>query len=186
MVQSSVEYIDEEVEGGTASTEDDVDDPVSWAFSLGLRLMFPLLVTIFTILYLDSVLGEIRMENLYYPLFVLVTMSVLVASIYVHELRNVYEIKNSYDVTFKETLRGVYEEWWQAFVLVGLMFAYAYVIPIIGFFPATLIMMIVGMIVGGNRNPIIIAGTTILLLVLIYVLFIELASMTPPTGPLGV
>lgn len=184
MVKSSVEYIDQEVEGGADATSDEeVDKPVSWVFSLFFKMLFPVAVTVFALMYLSSVLGRIRLSNLYYPLFVFGTMLALLASVYVMEALRIRRIKNKYDVPLEETLRELLNEWWQAIGLVGVILVYMVLIPILGFFPSTFLTMIAAMVLGGNRNPILITGTTVGLLLIIYLLFVVFINMSPPEGP---
>lgn len=134
-------------------------------------------------MYLSSVIGRIRIGNLYYPLFVFGTMLVLLASVYVTESVKVRRIKNEYDIPLKQTLEEIVREWWQAIGLLGVMVVYLFFLPILGFFPSTFFTMIAAMLLGGNRNPILIAATTIGLLLAIYLLFVVFINMNPPEGP---
>lgn len=185
MVGSSVEYIDEEVEVGTAGESGDEVKRTSWAFAFINKMALPLLALGFVALYLDSVLGQIQFDNLYYPLFVLGALAILTVSVVLTELRDVYRLKREYSVPLWTKLEEALREWDVSIALLMASIAYVAVIPLLGFFPATIVAVPTIMVMSGFSNWKAIVVTTVVLNVLIYILFVELSSMQLPKGLLS-
>lgn len=181
MVRSSVEYIDKDVEA--AATDDEGrQEPMAWEVAAILKLLIPILGTIFVILYLNSVIDRIAISNLYYPLFVLGALVALLVTVYIEELIDIYWLSENYTISMKAELMGIFEEWKQSIGLLVISLVYLYWIPILGFFPASFLAMIVIMPLGGYRNWRVIIATTVGILALIYGLFVIVANLQPPTG----
>lgn len=184
MVKSTVEYIDKEVEA--ADTEEKEDQPeLAWEIDALLRLSIPIVSTVFAILFLSNVLGQISLSNLYYPFFVTGLLLALLASVCVTELRQIYQRYRGVDLSAKENATELWDEWKQSFGLLVAAIAYLYLVPILGFFIASVLGMVVIMFIGGFREWRIIVPTTAFVLVLIYILFVVIANLSPPEGIFG-
>lgn len=181
MVESSVEYVDKDVEAA-ATDEEETNELMAWELAAVLKLVIPVVSTVFVMLYLNSVVGRIAISNLYYPLFVITALLALLLTVYIEELRDVYRSYVEYDISVRTELMSLLDEWKQSIGLLVVSIAYLYVIPVLGFFSASVIAMIIIMPLGGYRDWRIIVGTTIGILVLIYVLFVVVANLQPPEG----
>lgn len=183
MVKSSVEYIDRDVEA--AATDDEEDrEPMAWELATILKLLIPVFSTVFALLYLNSVFGRIALSNLYYPLFVIVALLALLVTVYIEELIDVYRIYRNHDRSAKVEVLELFEEWKQSIGLLVVSLVYLYLVPLLGFFSASFLAMIVIMPLGGYRDWRVIIATAVGVLSLIYVLFVVVANLQPPTGVL--
>lgn len=162
---------------------EDTDSERSNLFAAIVRFVFPTAALILAALYVENTYGRIRTENLYYPYFVIGMLVLLTATIYVDELRKLY--RRDASESFVESVRASVYEWQRSIGLVIVGIVYLMLIDIIGFFLATFFGVIAVMLVGGLRDPKIIAGGTLFILVFIHVLFIQLMGLRPPEGPLG-
>lgn len=183
MVESSVDYVDKEVEAAEEEEEDQRE--IAWKIDAVLKLSIPIVSTVFALLFLSNVVGRIALSNLYYPLFVMGLLLVLLASIYVTELQKIYAQYQGTDVSTKANAARLWEEWKQSVWLLVAAVAYLYIVPILGFFIASFIGMIVIMLIGGYTNWRRILPTTVGVLLLIYVLFVVVANLSPPEGIFG-
>lgn len=181
MVESSVAYIDEEVEE-TSTDEEETNEPMAWELAAILKLSIPVVSTVFAILYLDSVVGRIAISNLYYPLVVIAALLVLLSTVYIEESINIYNLYKNNDVSAEADVIDLFNEWQKSIGLLVVAIVYLYLVPILGFFSASFISMIVIMPLGGYRDWRVIIGTTIGILVLIYGLFVVIANLQPPAG----
>ncbi len=69
-------------------------------------------------------------------------------------------------------------------IIIGLITFYTILMPIIGFFPATLIMLIGGMLIMDYRNYLAIVLTTTLVIIFMYLVFYKLLMVPLPMGNL--
>lgn len=183
MVRSSVEYIDKDVEAA-ATDDEDRQEPVAWEVAAILKLLIPILSTLFVIFYLNSVIGRIGISNLYYPLFVIGALFTLLVTVYIEELLSIYRLSKEYTVSMRSELVSIFEEWKQSIGLLVVSLVYLYLIPILGFFPASFLAMVIIMPLGGYRDWRVIIATAVGILALIYGLFVVVANLQPPAGVL--
>lgn len=162
---------------------EDLDSERSNLFAAIVRFIFPTAALILAALYVENTYGRIRMENLYYPYFVIGMLVLLAVTVYVDELRKLY--RRNASESFIESVRASVYEWQRSIGLVIVGVVYLMLIDIIGFFLATFFGIIAVMLVGGLRDPKIIAAGTLFILVFIHILFIQLMGLRPPEGPLG-
>lgn len=181
MVKSSVEYIDQDVEAA-ATDEDETQEPIAWELAAILKLMIPLASTVLALLYLNSVIGRIAISNLYYPLFVITGLLVLLVTVYIEELMNIYNIYKEHDRPIQVEARRFFDEWKQSLGLLAVSLVYLYLVPILGFFSTSFAAMMIIMVLGGYRDWRVIVGTTVGILLLIYGLFVVVANLQPPEG----
>lgn len=184
MVKSTVEYIDKEVDAADTE-EEDVPAERAWEIDALLRLSIPIVSTIFVLLFLSSVVGRIALSNLYYPLAIVGLLLILLATVYVTELRKIYTQYKGPDILAKENATELWGEWKQSVGLLVVAIAYLYIVPILGFFFSSFIGMLVIMRLGGYRNWRVTVPSTIGVLLLIYVLFVAIANLSPPEGVFG-
>lgn len=163
--------------------DEDLDSERSNLFAAIVRFAFPTAALILAALYVENTYGRIRTENLYYPYFVIGMLVLLTVTVYVDELRKLY--RRDARESFVESVRASVYEWQRSIGLVIVGIVYIMLIDVIGFFIATFFGVIAVMLVGGLRDPKIIAGGTLFILVFIHVLFIQLMGLQPPEGPLG-
>lgn len=152
----------------------------STAYVTVVRLSFITAGFILAALYLESTYGRIRLNNLYYPYFVISLFGLFGVTVYIEEI---YELLGrSPDLDFVESLRVTLEEWKRPIGLVLIGTVYLFIIDIFGFFSASALAMVALMIVGGSRDAKQIVGVTLLVLALVYLLFIRLMGLQPPEG----
>lgn len=169
----------------TQSEEDEAaeeESAPSTAFVALVRLAFPTAVLLLAVLYVENTYGRIGTDNLYYPYFIVAMIFLFVISVYVSEIKHLYN--HGAEDEFIESLKKSYSEWKRSigFVIAGA--AYLSMINVLGFFISSFLGMIVIMLIGGLRDPKMIVGGTITTLVLVYVLFITIMGMNPPEGML--
>lgn len=147
------------------------------------RLAFPLGGLLLAVLYIESTYGRIRLENLYYPYFVIGVLTVLSLSVFVTELRKLVDYSG--ELSFGESIREAIGEWNRSIGFTFVAIAYIWLIEPIGFFISTAIAMVGVMLVGGRRDPLWISISTVIILVFVYVMFVQIMGLRPPSGPLG-
>ncbi len=147
------------------------------------RLAFPLAGLVLAVLYVESTYGRIRLNNLYYPYFVIGVLGVLTATVFATELRQLLEYDG--EQSFVESVREAAFEWRRSIGFTVVAVAYLWLIEPLGFFPATALGMIGVMLVGGRRDPLWIAISTLLIVVFVYVMFVQIMGLRPPRGVLG-
>ena len=156
--------------------------PSSSAIAL-FRLAFPMAGLLLAVLYVESTYGRIRLANLYYPYFIIGVLALIALTVLVDELR-AYRSRPS-GKAFADTIREAAYEWRRSIGFTVVATVYIWLIEPLGFFLATVFGMMAVMVVGGRRNPIWIAVSTALIIAFVYVLFIQIMGLRPPTGPLG-
>lgn len=162
----------------SAETED--QSAPSTAYVALVRLLFPTAAFILAILYVENTYGRIDLGNLHYPYFVIAMLVLLVLSVYVDEIRRLYN--HDADERFAESVRNAIEEWRRSIGFVFAGVAYLALIDVIGFFVSSFLGMIAIMLIGGLRDPKLIIGGTVVVLTLVYVLFVMIMGLNPPTG----
>jgi len=155
-------------------------------FSLAKRMLFPTLSLIFVGLYVENTVGRIKLDNLYYPLFIIVCLSILLVSVYISEILDIYRDADQYSATVAEDLAATYAEWKLSIWVVGISVLYLYLINLIGFFPSSFIVMATIMRVGGVRRWRTVGLVSVGVLVFVYIMFLMVLGIRPPTGPLNV
>lgn len=180
MVDSSVEYIEKDVQA--ADTDDESTRNIAWEIEALLRLSVPLASILFLAAFLNSVLGRIAWENLYYPIVVSSVLIVLLASIFITELRKILQIRTARDFDVKQNAKALFAEWKKSIIFLVISVIYLFSLQYLEFFVASFFAMIVIMAVGGYRKWKYAIPATIFVLVLIYVLFVVIANLNPPGG----
>lgn len=186
MVESDVEYIEKDVSAADTDEEGEAIEGMAWQTAAALKLSIPVLCTAFALLFLNSVVGRIDVENLYYPLSVVGTLLVILGTVYITEIRDIYREYTEYSVSVRSDAERLWAEWRKSIVFLIVAVAYLGSVPVLGFFPASFVGMIVIMLIGGYRDWRIIAVTTVLVLSFIYVVFVVVANLPAPEGPLGI
>ncbi|MEA1930672.1 tripartite tricarboxylate transporter TctB family protein [Halohasta litorea] len=147
------------------------------------RLAFPLAGLLLAVLYVENTYGRIRLENLYYPYFVIGVLAVLSLTVFATELRGLADYSG--ELSFVESVRDALGEWNRSIGFSLVAIGYIWLIEPIGFFIATAIAMVGVMLVGGRRDPLWISISTVIILVFVYVMFVQIMGLRPPSGPLG-
>lgn len=173
-----------EVEDGDESKE--TTTPTSPIFSLLKRLLFPTLILIFVLLYIRNTWGEISFRNLWYPYFLITCTLALLSSIYVTEILGVYRERDEGTVTLVEDIRTTYQDWDLSIGVVVLAGIYLYITDYIGFFFASFVTMSAIMRIGGVKSWKTIILLSIIVLVFVYVMFIMVLGIRPPSGPIEI
>lgn len=147
------------------------------------RLAFPITGLLLAILYVENTYGRIRLDNLYYPYFVIGILSVLTLTVFAGEIRDL--MGRTSEMGFKESVSDAVIEWKRSIGFTVVAIVYIWLIEPIGFFIATAIGMVGVMLVGGRRDPLWVSITTALILVFVYVMFVQIMGLRPPSGPIG-
>lgn len=154
----------------------------STAYVAVVRLSFITAGFVLAALYLESTYGRIRLNNLYYPYFVISLLGLFGVTVYIEEIYGL--LGRSPDLDFVESLRVTLEEWKRPIGLVLIGTVYLFIIDLVGFFSASALAMVALMLVGGARDAKQIVGVTLLVLALVYLLFVRLMGLQPPEGML--
>lgn len=172
----------------TTQTENGEDDTPtrSKAFVGAFRLAFPTAGLILAALYINSTYGRIRPSNLYYPYFVISMLALFSLTVFVDDIRALKARDEESDLDFTESVRRAAYEWRRSIGFTAIAIVYIAAIPYIGFFVSTLFAMVGIMLVGGLRDPKLISVSTVLVLVLIYVMFVRIMGLQPPEGVFGI
>lgn len=185
MVESSVEYVEKDVEA--ADVDEEVEsEPIAWEVAALMKLSIPIAGTVFALLFLNSVLGRIAIENLHYPLTVVGTLLIILTTVYATEILEIYRNHTQQYVPLKADLKRLIEEWWKSIALLITAAVYLLLVPLLGFFAASVLAMPTIMYLGGYRDWRVIIATTVMILLFIYVLFVVVANLPAPEGILGV
>lgn len=147
------------------------------------RLAFPLVGVLLAILYVESTYGRIRLENLYYPYFVISVLGVLTLTVFATEFYGLIGRKG--ELSFVYSVRSALSKWNRSIGFTFVAIAYIWLIEPIGFFIATIVGVVGAMLVGGQRDPLRISISTVLIVVFVYVMFIHIMGLRPPQGPLA-
>ncbi len=147
------------------------------------KLAFPVAGLILGALYVESTYGEIRLSNLYYPYFVIGVLALLTVTVLVDEFRELRAWSG--ELGFVESVTTTADEWRRSIGFTIIAVAYIALIEPIGFFIATAFGMVGIMLVGGRRDPLWISVVTGIIVVFVYIMFIQIMGLRPPTGPLG-
>lgn len=147
------------------------------------RLAFPIACVLLAVLYVESTYGRIRLSNLYYPFFVIGVLLLLTLTVFIGEARRL--LGRASELGFADSVRVTFVEWRRSLGFTFVAILYIWLIEPIGFFIATAIGMVGVMLVGGRRDPRWITITTAIILVFVYVMFIQVMGLRPPSGPLG-
>ncbi|ATW87488.1 tripartite tricarboxylate transporter TctB family protein [Halohasta litchfieldiae] len=168
----------------TEAEEEATNRPARSTSAIALfRLAFPIAGVILAILYIQNTYGRIRLDNLYYPYFVIGILGVLTVTVFATEIREL--LGHQSDLGFKESVREAVIEWKRSIGFTVVAIIYIWLIEPVGFFIATAIGLVSVMVVGGRRDPIWISISTALILVFVYLMFVQLMGLRPPQGPLG-
>lgn len=147
------------------------------------RLALPIAGLLLAALYVESTYGRIRLNNLYYPYFVISVLVILILTIFVSEARDLSGRQS--ELGFTESVREAVLEWKRSIGFTIVAIAYIWLIEPLGFFIATTIAMVSIMLVGGRRDPVWISISTAIIVVFVYVMFVQIMGLQPPQGPLG-
>lgn len=154
--------------------------PVSRPISALLRFAIPVALLLLSANYVRETWGTIRAENLYYPYLIIGLMSLLIVIVLIEEVIELQSIGGNRNTM--ETIRDYVHEWRLSICLAVLLVSFAVLIPRIGFFSASIVFMGGSMYAAGVRDykvaAVVVAGT----LALIWIMFVVIVGVAPPTG----
>ncbi|WP_081461369.1 tripartite tricarboxylate transporter TctB family protein [Halalkalicoccus jeotgali] len=149
--------------------------------TLAKKLAFPTLVLVFCVLYLNSTWGRLDLSTLVYPYAILLLALAMVAVIYANEIFGT--LRNSNDtLSISNSVKRLLSEWGASILVVVTAIGYIAIMETIGFFPASFLAIITIMYVGGVQNWRLIGTVSIATLVAVYILFVVVLGIRPPTG----
>lgn len=167
----------------TTAEESEETAHLSTAYVALVRFAFPIAGVVLALLYIESTYGRIRVSNLYYPYFVISVFGLFTVTVIVDEIRDMWG--RDAHVSFVPSIKRRAMKWNRSIGLVVIGVIYIGVIELVGFFPASFGGMVSVMALGGLRDPKTMVGVTLLVLVAVYLLFIQIMGLQPPQGVLG-
>jgi len=170
------------VEEGKKSNEEGIDE--SFVVGLIKPLVFPTVALLFLSAYFWNTYGDITLSNLTYPYTILVLTLLLLVSVYVSEVRRVFEQRDQYSLTTKESVLHTYEEWKLSLGVSIIAIGYVSVLDIIGFFTSSTITILAIMYMSGVTSYKLLIGITTITIVGVYLLFVGVLDIRPPEGML--
>ena len=175
----------DDVETPDAEDNDEGEDTshLSVAYVALIKFAFPVAGLVLAVLYVENTYGRIRFSNLYYPYFVISMVALFTATVVVDEIRDLRG--RSPTVSFVNSVQLRAAKWKRSIGLVVIGVFYIGTIELVGFFPSSFAGMIAIMALGGLRDPKTMVGVTLLVLVLVYLLFIQIMGLQPPEGVLA-
>lgn len=182
-VDESKDELNDTMPKEAAETDTSPSSPV---FLLAKRLLFPTLALVFAILYINNTWGEIRFQNLWYPYFIISCIMLLLSSIYFSEIKETYKNKAHHSATIRKDIQVTYQEWKLSIWVATIAVIYLFSIEYIGFFLASFATMAAMMRVSGIKNWRVISLVCIGTLAFVYVMFIMVLGISPPSGPIEV
>ncbi|WP_170977489.1 tripartite tricarboxylate transporter TctB family protein [Halorussus salinisoli] len=160
---------------------------------LGVQLIFPLGVLLFAALYVQNTYGRLKLEDLFYPYTIIISLAGLVALVVFYEVRAFVDdergdgkqMQTGKPEERKSLVSVIYRSQRPLIVAVSSV-AYLVLIGIIGFFPASAVTLVGLMRATGVESWRRIAIVTGLLLAGIWVMFVQVLGLQVPQGILGV
>jgi hypothetical protein len=171
-------------EDGSDDTDTDETSHLSTAYVAAVRFAFPVAGFVLAVLYIENTYGRIRLDNLYYPYFVIAMLGLFGLTIFVDEVRDL--LGRSPSTSFGDSVRARAEKWKRSIGLVFIGLVYLATIEWVGFFVTSFLAMVAIMALGGLRDLKKMIGVSILVLGAIYLLFIRLMGLQPPVGVFGI
>lgn len=145
------------------------------------KISFPTLVLLFCLMYLNSTWNRLDIGTLLYPYTILSLTLLLLVVVYVRESNSLRKtISPRRD--FSESIKRLLFEWKESIGIILVAVGYLSIMNIAGFFPSSLIAIAAIMHLGGVRSWPLIATISIFTLVMIYILFVMILGIRPPSG----
>lgn len=152
----------------------------SLGFHIIARLALPTAILIFSVNYVHTTYGRLALSNLQYPYLVVGILAGFTIWIYVEEIIELYNME--FNRGFQESILSWLREWRIAAMFVFISILYIGLLDIIGFFSSSFLGMTAIMYSSGVRNYKVMIVVTIGMLILIYIVFVEFVSLSPPDG----
>lgn len=154
--------------------------PFSVPLSAVARFLLPVALLLLSANYILETIGRIRWSNLHYPYFVIGVLCVMILLVLVEEVRELRAMDP--DVETGEAFWEYIDRWRISIAFAVIAVLYVALIPVIGFFSASLGTLIASMYVAGVRNYKISAIVILVVLGLVWLMFVELVGINPPRG----
>ncbi|MFP8954912.1 tripartite tricarboxylate transporter TctB family protein [Natrialbaceae archaeon A-arb3/5] len=154
--------------------------PVSVPLSAVLRYLIPIAVLLLSANYVNETYGRIRAENLYYPYLIIGVMCTLSLVVILEETIDLRSVQR--DIGTRQALAQYVDRWRVSISLAVLTVIYVVLIPILGFFSASVILMAASMYATGVQRRRLAALVIVATLSVIWVMFIEILGIQPPSG----
>lgn len=145
------------------------------------RLAFPTFVLLFCLMYLNSTWNRLDLGTLVYPYTILVFTLMLLVVVYVRELHLVRKASVQRR-GLSESIKRLLSDWKESIGVIVIALGYLSIMDIAGFFPSSLVAMAAIMYLGGVRSWSLIATVCIFTLVMVYILFVVVLGIRPPSG----
>lgn len=174
---------DEPADSDPEATEEETEPgavPFPMPLSAVVRFLLPVALVLLSINYINETWGRIRISNLQYPYFVIGMMCLLLFLVAIEEVATLRKIDR--DITTKEAIRDYIDQWRVSIVFGALAIAYVWLISVIGFFSASFAVLIVAMYAAGARSYKIVTVVVVGVLALVWLMFVEILGVSPPTG----
>lgn len=149
--------------------------------SIAKIMAFPTLVLLFCLMYLNSTWNRLDIGTLVYPYTILSLTLLLLGVVYVREsnsLRKTFSPRRD----FSESVKRLLFEWKESIGIILVAVGYLFIMDIAGFFPSSLIAIAAIMYLGGVRNWPLIAAISLFTLMMVYILFVVVLGIRPPSG----
>ncbi|NGM71274.1 tripartite tricarboxylate transporter TctB family protein [Natronolimnobius sp. AArcel1] len=171
-----------EREDTTTSPDNTQSESVSVSVPLSavLRYLIPIAVLLLSANYVNETYGQIRAENLYYPYLIIGVMCVLSLVVIIEETIDLRSVQR--DIGTHEALAEYVNQWRVSISLAILIVIYVVLIPVLGFFSASVILMTASMYATGVQRWRLATLVIIATLSLIWLMFIEVLGIQPPAG----
>lgn len=162
------------------SEEENADVEFSILLSGLTRLVFPVLLLLLSMNYINTTSGRIRSENLQYPYIIIGIMSILIIMVIYEEIQNLIQMDDVQ--TTKQALLDYFVKWKVTILFSGILIAYSLAVPFLGFFASSLLTMAAVMVVAKVRDYKIGVLVIACILATIWLMFVEFIGVNPPSG----
>ncbi len=162
--------------------EDVENESVSFSIPLSAitRYLLPAVLLVLGANYIRETWGSIRWANLQYPYLIIGLMSGLLILVIVEETRTLRAMDP--DVKTKTALKAWANQWSVSIGFAVIAIAYVWLLPITGFFSASIAAMASIMYVAGVRNYRVSIPVICGILGLVWLMFVEVIGIIPPSG----
>lgn len=162
------------------STEDN-EDPDHLIVELVKRLAFPTFVLVFCLMYFNSTWNRLDTGALTYPYIILLFTLVFLILVYIHEIQDIYDNSSRYR-TISDSIARLLSEWQVSIGVILVAVGYLYVMDFAGFFPSSFVAIVLIMYLGSVTDWRTIGSVSIFTLVMVYILFVVILGIQPPSG----
>ena len=154
--------------------------PFSVPLSAIARFLLPVALTVLGANYVRETFGTIRWSNLQYPYLVIGLMLGLVALVIIEEIQSLRSMDP--DIETKNALKAYVDQWSVSIGFAAIAIAYVWLIPVTGFFSASVVAMASTMYMAGIRSYRVSIPVIFGILGLVWFMFVELIGIIPPSG----